>query len=132
MMMPLKFPKTMLARNGLMLATCLWLGGCAGPLEFFRFGDTAPLFPDKTMSVQVASDAIVVGKTTKADVLATLGKAKVVRFDSGFEVWAYRGKTPGIAGTGKTEFVILFAPTGIVQKTRVREPDGHRAARQDP
>ena len=40
----------------------------------------------------------------------------VVRFDSGYEVWAYPEKrTPDTS-----EFVVLFAPSGIMAKSRVR------------
>ena len=43
----------------------------------------------------------------------------MVKFDSGFEVWVYRNKSPETkAAPG--EFVILFAPSGVVKKTRLR------------
>ena len=44
-----------------------------------------------------------------------LGEATVVDFPSGYEVWVYR---PGKNATA--EFVILFAPSGIAAKTRLR------------
>ena len=85
---------------------------------------------------QDAGDAITIGNSTKADVVAALGKAAVISFDSGFEVWVYRyaGDTPAKAGAverneragsgnatpGLSEFVLLFAPSGIVAKTRIR------------
>ena len=71
------------------------------------------------MSMQNASDSIVTGKASKADVMAALGAATVINFDSGFEVWVYRAKSREPAET-KAEFVILFAPEGVVKKTRVR------------
>lgn len=78
----------------------------------------------------------IIGKSTKTDLVAALGKTTVIGFDSGFEVWVYRatGDTPakpgwealyGQAGSekgtpGKTEFVVLFAPSGVVARTRIR------------
>ena len=77
------------------------------------------------MSMQNAQDLIATGIATKADVMAALGSATVVKFDSGFEVWVYRAKSAETAAA-KAEFVILFAPSGIVKKTRIRPPyDGH-------
>ena len=71
------------------------------------------------MSMQNASDTVAVGKTSKADVLAALGPATVINFYSGFEVWLYRAKSREPA-EAKAEFVILFAPDGMVRKTRLR------------
>jgi hypothetical protein len=63
-------------------------------------------------------------------VLAARGKAAAeISFDSGFEVWVYRiaSDTPPKpalekAPPGNTEFVVLFAPSGIATKARIR-PD---------
>lgn len=79
-----------------------------------------------------AQSTIALGKSTKADVRAALGKSMVVPFDSGFEVWAYRIQDPAKAAPGKTEskgqpkeppreteLVVLFAPSGIATKTRI-------------
>lgn len=91
-----------------------------------------------TVSPTRSTDAITIGKSTKADVIAALGKTTVISFDSGYEVWVYQ-VTGGIsAGLGsgqlfrrahsgrrssdRTEFVILFAPSGVVAKTRLRPP----------
>ena len=63
--------------------------------------------------------AIAIGSATQADVMAALGPAAVIRFDSGHEVWVYRGKSPE-ATAAKAELVVLFAPTGIAKKTRIR------------
>jgi hypothetical protein len=49
----------------------------------------------------------------KADLIAALGQATVVRFDSGYEVWIYKPDD-------KTEFVALLTPAGAVAKTRAR------------
>jgi hypothetical protein len=84
-----------------------------------------------------AKHAFVIGKSTRADVIASLGETLVIRFDNGFEVWVYRldQDMPGRrapsehlrrsasekAGPGTSaEFVILFAPSGLVAKTRIR------------
>ncbi|WP_309683692.1 hypothetical protein [Polaromonas sp.] len=108
-----------LSRTGLVLACCFWLAGCAGPLGLFGSRDSAPPFRDPAMSMQAASDVVMAGKTSKAEVLAALGPGVVVKFNSGFEVWAYRQKPAGAAASS-AEFVVLFAPSGIVQKTRIR------------
>ena len=104
---------------------CLLLAGCAGPTGLlFGQANTEPLFAEKTLSVQAASDAVVPGRSTKAEVLAALGKATVVKFESGYEVWVYRGSVAGSQPTGITEFVILFGPDGVLKKSRVRAPSG--------
>ena len=97
---------------------CLWLAGCAGP-GLFAGGPAAPPFSNPTMSMQNASDSITVGKSSKADVMAALGVATVIKFDSGYEVWVYRAKSREPA-EAKAEFVILFSPDGVVRKTRLR------------
>ena len=104
--------------HGMVCACCLLLAGCAGP-GLFNAGVDAPPFRDPAMSMQNASETIVIGKTTKAEVMAALGAATVINFDSGFEVWVYRAKSRAPAET-KAEFVILFTPDGIVKKTRMR------------
>jgi hypothetical protein len=73
----------------------------------------------KALPADDATDAILVGNSTKADVTAALGEATVIRFDSGFEVWAYQFG-PQKRRLGKTEFVVLFGPAGVVTKTRLR------------
>jgi hypothetical protein len=112
-------PGKPLLRIGLLLACCLGLVACAGPGGFFAADDSQPPFLDKTLSMQSAQGMVTPGTSTKADVTAALGPATVVRFDSGYEVWAYREKPPRSPAPG-AEFVILFAPSGIVQKTRIR------------
>ena len=105
-------------RNSIACVCCLWVAGCAGP-GLFGGGPDAPLFSNPALSMQSASDSIVVGKSSKADVMAALGAATVINFDSGFEVWVYRAKTREPA-EAKAEFVILFSPDGVVRKTRLR------------
>ena len=120
-------PRKPLLRVGCVLAFCLWLAGCAGSSVFFRVEETAPAFRDKNMSMPAAREAIIVGISTKADVLAVLGNATVVKFDSGYEVWAYRVKGPETE-VSKPELVVLFGPSGVVKKTRIRPAYAKRAA----
>ena len=97
---------------------CLWLAACVGPGLFSGESD-APPFSNPLMSMQSASDSITIAITNKADVVADLGAATVITFDSGYEVWVYRVKSREPADA-KAEFVILFSPDGLVKKTRLR------------
>lgn len=99
--------------SGVALAV-LALAGCAG----FN-APAAPPFRDPALSMPSAQALIIPGQSTRSDVAAALGPAAVVRFDSGFEVWAYRTQHPG-AAPASAELVILFGPTGVVRKTRLR------------
>jgi hypothetical protein len=85
---------------------CACVAGCAVPGSSYT-----------AMPVQYTKDTIVAGKSTRAEVLAALGKTRTVAFDSGYEVWVYQFDA-GMRGTN--EFVVLFAPSGIVTKTRIR------------
>ena len=107
-----------LTRNSFACTCCLWLAACAGP-GLFHANNDAPPFSNPTLSMQSASDSIAVGKSSKADVMAALGAATVINFDSRYEVWVYRVKSREPA-EAKAEFVILFSPDGVVRKTRVR------------
>lgn len=51
---------------------------------------------------------------------AALGQAVVVDFSSGYEVWVYRERPKEEATVSRTELVLLFAPSGILSKSRVR------------
>jgi hypothetical protein len=123
---------------GIAFAFCACVAGCASTGSSPATIGTAAISAMAAAPV-VAGGAISIGKSTRADVLAALGKTTVVGFDSGFEVWVYRvsGETESAAGPGwlerilragsqqelsrgTTEFVILFAPTGVVAKTRIR------------
>jgi len=79
-----------------------------------------------------AMNAVAIG-SAQADVRAALGETTVVRFDSGYEVWVYpiaeapsagsrpaRSRSPDERAATRAEFVILFAPSGRVTKTRLR------------
>jgi hypothetical protein len=79
-----------------------------------------PLGPSEIHSARAGEDALAVGKSTKADVRAALGEAAVVDFASGYEVWVYRERAPEKEPAPKAEFVLLFAPSGILTRTRVR------------
>jgi hypothetical protein len=105
----------------LVLMACLWLAGCAGPGGRLGLPDKAAPFRDPALSMQGAKQLVVPGQSTQADVLAALGPATVVRFDSGFEVWVYRDRPArSDASSASAEFVILFTPSGVVKKTRIR------------
>jgi len=126
-------------------ALCAFVAGCAVPVA--SSVATAPAAPIrvKTITALDAKDAITIGTSTQADVIAALGKTAAITFDTGFEVWVYQyeGEAPARgswavgnahAGTeprtpGKTEFVILFAPTGVVTKTRIRSAPAPSAAK---
>jgi hypothetical protein len=106
------------------LAACLALAGCVIPLDERDSRNALPEFNTPGMSMQGAKDTIVAGKSTKADVAAALGPGTVVRFDSGYEAWVYRAKAykPAVDAPGTNELVVLFTPSGIVKKTRIRTP----------
>ena len=87
----------------------------------------------RVVPVERAKHGVVPGKSTRADVIAALGESLVIRFDSGYEVWVYRldNASPRDedpvrrflqrkAKPPADEFVVLFAPSGVVAKTRVR------------
>lgn len=105
------------------LASCLWLAGCAGPFAFPGAGGNTHPFRDPALTMQAASQAVVIGQSSRQDVLAALGTATVVRFDSGYEVWVYRNN-PIRSEAANAEFVILFTPSGIVKKMRIRPAYG--------
>lgn len=77
--------------------------------------------------MQAGSEAVAIGKSSKQEVMAALGPATVVRFDSGYEVWVYR-KNPLKSEAANAEFVILFAPSGIVKKARIRPAYGKQGS----
>lgn len=97
-------------------ASCLLLAGCANPLAFFAPPKEGPLFRDPALTLQAAEARAVRGQTTRDDLLGELGPAASVRFEGGFEVWAWRGRS----AQGPSEFVVLFGPDGVVRKQRTR------------
>jgi hypothetical protein len=114
----------------------LWLAGCATQRTITPSAVvTSP--QSRAIPTDRAKHAVVIGKSTRADVVAALGETLVIRFDNGFEVWVYRldNDTPGRGALGprarrsasekagpgtSAEFVILFTPSGLVAKTRIR------------
>ena len=69
---------------------------------------------------QTAMNRVVPGKSTKADVVAALGTAIVISFDSGYEVWVYRWPGSDKTTRAASELVLLFDPSGLATKARVR------------
>jgi hypothetical protein len=105
------------------LAACVFFGGCALVQPRPPAPEAAPLGPGEILSAQAASDALVIGKSSKADVRAAFGEAVVIDFDSGYEVWVYKERLREKAPPPRAEFVLLFSPSGILAKTRIRRPD---------
>lgn len=81
-------------------------------------------YMDGTDDTRTAAEGIEPGESTKAEVQAQLGPAKVIGFDSGYEVWVYRTRSGDEDAENSpepvmlTEKVVLFAPSGVVQKSR--------------
>lgn len=111
------------------LICCLWLTACGSPFALFRAGSTAAPFRDPLMSMQAAQDAVVAGQTTQAQTRATLGPATEITFDSGYAAWVYRPRS-GESQASTAELVILFAPSGVVKKTRLRPSYAGQAAEE--
>ncbi len=108
-----------------LLATAAFacLAGCASGGGF----DPSPLGPGsvrtpsgQTLAPQAAMDTITIGASSKADVSRALGRAVVIPFDSGYEVWVYRWVGPDKTTRGATELVVLFEPSGRATKVRIR------------
>lgn len=103
-------------------AACL-CAACAGPGMF----DPPPEGPGsvrtptgQSLAPQAAMEMIAIGKSTKAEVSSTLGKAIAIPFDSGYEVWVYRWAGPERTTRAATELVVLFSPSGVATKVRLR------------
>jgi hypothetical protein len=111
----------MIFRASLAFASCAYVAACAVFQPPPTKAETAAPLPGEIISAHAAKDTISIGKSTKSDVTATLGQAVVIPFDSGYEVWVYREKLQGgKAPPPRTEFVLLFAPSGTVTKIRIR------------
>ena len=82
-----------------------------------------PMFRDARVPLNDAASAVVIGRSTKAEVAARLGEADRLAFDNGYEVWVYRERP---VRAGQPELVVLFAPDGVVKKVRVRAGDTAR------
>ncbi len=102
---------------------CLCVAGCAGTGMFDPPSDGRGFVHTPTgqpVAPQAAMATIAVGKSHKADVLAALGEAIVIPFDSGYEVWVYRWPGADKTTRAATELVVLFDPSGLATKVRLR------------
>jgi hypothetical protein len=79
-------------------------------------------YMDEQRATPAATGPVAIG-SSRSDVAAANGTAKVIRFDSGFEEWIYRYTDAPPARDmppRKRELVVLFSPSGLVTKTRLR------------
>jgi hypothetical protein len=97
-------------------ACALLLAGCAT----LDAGSEPTLTKATAVPAGAAEARIGPGRSTKADVLAALGKTTAITFDSGYEIWVYHVKDDARRDARAAEYVVLFAPSGIVAKTRTR------------
>jgi outer membrane lipoprotein SlyB len=109
-------PHSALLRVALAIAIAACVGGCATQTP--NAGNIA--------SAHEAQAAVTPGKSTKADVEATLGKAIAVQFDSGYEIWVYREQSAAAGwyarpSRQRAELVLLFEPSGVLKKSRIRD-----------
>jgi hypothetical protein len=125
---------TALFRTAVALALSACVAGCAAPTSSTVPSAVVTSPRTKVIPADRATDAIAIGKSTRTDVIAALGETLAITFDSGFEVWVYRlagdmsakerDGLRGARGRGEElrmgEFVVLFAPSGLVVKTRIR------------
>jgi len=100
------------------LAAAALLAACGGPLLQPEARPT-PVFRDARMTVAMASQAVVVGSSTRQQVAALLGPGEALRFENGYEVWVYRARDPQARARAE-ELAILFDPAGVVSRLRVR------------
>ena len=102
------------------VAACALVSGCSLFQQIPESVEPVPLGPAEIRSAQAAQDAVTIGKSTKADVRAALGEAIVVDFESGYEVWVYRERLREKMPPPATELVLLFEPSGVLARTRIR------------
>ena len=103
---------TTLSRIAIAFTFAAAVAGCAGvPATTPSAVVTAAR--KKVIEPERMKHAVTIGKSTKAEVVAALGETLVISFDSGYEVWVYR-----LANAPAAEFVLLFAPSGVVAKAR--------------
>jgi hypothetical protein len=105
---------TALFRIGIAIAAAACVGGCALQPSTTPSAVVTSL-QKKVIPADRAKAALTIGKSSRADVIAALGETLVISFDTGYEVWVYR-----LANAPGAELVILFAPSGLVAKTRIR------------
>ncbi len=104
-----------------LLSSFVFLASCAAFDSGQTAADRAVLLRAELAAAERARSALAPG-STKADVLAALGKGQVISFDSGYEVWVYRHSAPGKPPSGKTELLVLIDPRGMLAKIRLRAP----------
>lgn len=108
-------------RIGAFLTVLACLAGCA--TDFVMPSAHVTSQRAKVIAPDRARNAVTIGKSTKADVLTALGETLAISFDTGYEIWVYRLPSGPFARRDDAgEFVILFAPSGVVAKTRIRPP----------
>jgi hypothetical protein len=100
------------------LAAAALASGCGAPL-LQQEARPAPVFRDAGMTAALASQSVVVGRSTKPQVAALLGPGETLRFENGYEVWVYRARDPQ-ARARSEELAILFDPAGVAAKVRLR------------
>lgn len=108
-------------RAGRCIAACLLAAAFAGCAAT---GNGAV----KTLTQDRAAQAIVIGKSTKADIEAAFGAGNVTRFSNGYELWLYQvgyskvvDSVPYVnlvvsSANNKRELSILFDRNGVVKK----------------
>lgn len=120
-MRPIELPAFAALLSSLLLAGCAVRGGWFAPDE------PEPPFSDPDLTVPAAALLVRLGESRKDEVQGRLGKAEVVRFDSGYEAWVYRARGARDARAAP-ELVLLFDPAGVLSKARARPPYGDAAA----
>lgn len=108
-----------LVRFASAVAGMAMVAGCAMPAGQVSIEKPPSTALAPGLTPQAAQARVVPGQSTKAQVAAALGPATVVHFDSGYEVWVYQQKDAR-ADREPDELVVLFAPDGVVKKTRLR------------
>lgn len=83
--------------------------------------DTLLIFDDMASPPGPDDIDIADDHRSTAQMQARLGPAKVVSFDSGYQMWRYAYPAQGSAAP-PAEFTILFGPDGVARKARLREP----------
>jgi len=87
----------------------------------------------KTLTQKNAAQSIVIGKSTKADIIRTFGAASISTFPNGYEIWLYQvGYSKTIdsipymnllvsSADNRKELSILFDKAGVVKKYQLME-----------
>ena len=102
-------------RYAVILALATALGACE-VMEPFTTAPSAVVTSRRVNAVPAErTNGVAIGRSTRADVAAALGRTLVINFDNGYEIWVYR-----IANAPGAEYLVLFSPSGVVTKTRLR------------